>query len=95
LTSGAPPPVARRIVVSGRVQGVFFRSSCQQQARAMALAGWVRNTSAGQVEAWIEGESGRVDHFVRWCREGPRQAEVDRVDVYDETPAGATGFRVR
>ncbi len=61
----------------------------------MALDGWVRNTADGTVEAWIEGHPARVEHFVRWCREGPRQADVEQVDVYVENPAGVSGFRVR
>lgn len=90
-----PAPVARRIEVSGRVQGVFFRSSCQARAEALGLVGWVRNTPAGTVEVWAEGDPSRVDDLVRWCRAGPGHAQVDDVRVHDETPAAATGFRVR
>ena len=88
-------PAARRLVVSGRVQGVFFRASCQEQARALDLSGWVRNTSAGTVEAWVEGEPDRIDELVRWCRDGPGRADVDEVEVHEESPAGVTGFHVR
>ena len=88
-------PAARRLVVSGRVQGVFFRTSCQEQAEALGLSGWVRNTSAGAVEAWVEGEPARIDDLVRWCREGPRLDDVDEVEVHEESPTRVLGFRVR
>ncbi|MFN2608609.1 MAG: acylphosphatase [Acidimicrobiales bacterium] len=87
--------VARRVVVSGRVQGVFFRDSCREQAAALGVAGWVRNTAEGTVEAWFEGPRAAVDRLVHWCRDGPRHADVDGVDVYEEDPAGARGFRIR
>jgi len=82
-------------VVSGRVQGVFFRSSCQERARALGLDGWVRNTSTGTVEAWIEGDLSRIHDLITWCRAGPGRADVEQVKVYDETPTGVGGFRVR
>lgn len=90
-----PPPVAQRVVVSGRVQGVFFRDSCRERARAAAVTGWVRNTAEGTVEAWFEGRPSAVDEMVAWCRQGPRRAAVDDVEVHEETPTGHDGFRVR
>ena len=82
-------------MVSGRVQGVFFRSTCQERARALGLGGWVRNTSDGTVEAWVEGEPSRIDDLIAWCREGSGHADVEQVKVYEETPTGVGGFRVR
>jgi acylphosphatase len=87
-------PVARRVVVSGSVQGVFFRDSCRQEARETGVAGWIRNTPGGEVEAWFEGDPEAVERLVRWCREGPSSADVTGVDVADEDPTGETGFRV-
>jgi len=87
--------VARRVVVRGRVQGVFFRTSCRDLARRLGVSGWVRNTTAGTVELWAEGSSAQVDELVRWCREGPGQSEVDGLDVHDEIPTGADSFHVR
>jgi len=95
VTPASPTPVARRVVVSGRVQGVFFRSSCRDQARRLGVSGWVRNTAAGTVELWAEGAPVQVDALVRWCREGPRHAEVDGVDVHEESPTGGDAFHVR
>ena len=86
--------IARRVVVSGRVQGVFFRDSCREEARRVGVSGWVRNTPKGQVEAWFEGEPEAVERLVAWCREGPSSADVDGVDVSNADPAAETGFRV-
>jgi acylphosphatase len=81
--------------VAGRVQGVWFRESCRQEAEAIGASGWVRNRSDGTVEAVFEGSPGVVERLVRWCRDGPPRARVDRVDVTVEEPAGEQGFAVR
>jgi len=87
--------IRRRVCVSGRVQGVWFRESCRDQAQAAGVAGWVRNLADGGVEVVLEGPPGAVDEVLAWCRRGPRRARVDRVDVVDEAPVGEQGFRVR
>ena len=87
--------VRRRALVAGRVQGVWFRESCRDQAQAAGVAGWVRNLADGRVEVVLEGPPGAVDEVLTWCRRGPRRARVDRVDVVDEAPVGEQGFRVR
>lgn len=85
----------KRVVVHGRVQGVFFRDSARQRAQSEGIAGWVVNRPDGAVEAVLEGESDAVERLVSFMREGPRGAEVDRVEVSDEEPEGLTGFQVR
>ena len=85
----------KRVVVHGRVQGVFFRDSTRQRAQAAGIAGWVANRRDGTVEAVLEGDPEAVDAVVRWMNEGPRGAEVERVDVQDEESGGLTGFEVR
>ncbi len=82
------------VSISGRVQGVFFRASCAEEARALGVAGWVRNAGDGSVEAVFEGPAAAVEAMVGWCRRGPRHARVDAVDVREESPAGDTGFRI-
>lgn len=84
-----------RVEVSGLVQGVFFRDSCRREAQRRGVAGWVRNTGAGTVEAELEGEDADVDALVAWCRTGPPQASVQRVDVTDASATGESGFEVR
>jgi acylphosphatase len=84
----------KRVVVSGRVQGVFFRDSCQREALAAGLSGWVRNRPDGAVEAVFEGEPPAVEAMVTWCAHGPSRARVDQVEVTDEEPQGERSFRV-
>jgi acylphosphatase len=86
--------IRRRVVVHGRVQGVFFRDSVRQRARTRDVHGWVRNRPDGTVEATFEGPPEGVDALVRFCEEGPRGARVSRVEVFDETPEGIDGFGV-
>ncbi len=93
-TPGADIAVRRRVVVRGHVQGVFFRDSVRRRAEAAGVAGWVRNNRDGTVEAVFEGEPSAVERLVELCREGPRSARVDRLDVFTEEPEGLTGFAV-
>jgi acylphosphatase len=87
--------IRRRITVSGRVQGVFFRETARRRAESSRLSGWVRNNPDGTVEAVFEGEEKAVERLVDWCREGPRGARVEWVDVAAEEPEGLEGFAVR
>jgi len=86
--------VRRRVVVSGRVQGVWFRDTCRREALARGVRGWVRNLSNGDVEAVFEGDPIAVDAMVAWCHHGPPRAVVTGVRVTDEAPTGEAGFRV-
>jgi acylphosphatase len=89
-----PRLVRRRVVVSGRVHGVWFRESCRQQARAERVTGSVRNVEDGTVEAFFEGPPASVDRLVAWCRTGPRQAIVESVDTFECEPIGESTFKV-
>ena len=82
-------------MVSGRVQGVFFRDSVRRRAEALGVAGWARNTEDGTVEAVFEGDRQAVDELVEFCRRGPGRAEVAAVEVVEEEPEGLPGFEVR
>ena len=84
-----------RAVISGRVQGVFFRDTCERVASGLAVRGWVRNCSDGTVEVAAEGSRDAVDALLDWCREGPPRANVTGIEVRDEPVAGERGFRVR
>ena len=86
--------IRRRVVVHGRVQGVFFRDTARRMAQSRGLGGWVRNTPERTVEATFEGEPEAVESMVAWCGEGPRGATVERVEVTIEEPEGLTDFRI-
>jgi acylphosphatase len=86
--------IRRRVVAHGRVQGVFFRDSTRQEAERRGVAGWVRNTPEGTVEAVFEGDPDMVEALVWFMRDGPESADVSRVDVDEQEPAGLRGFKV-
>ena len=81
------------VFVTGRVQGVFYRSTCAAAARQLGLAGFVRNLPDGRVEAAFEGPDADVDRMVAWCRHGPELARVDAIEVLDEPLRGDAEFR--
>ena len=86
--------IRRRVVVHGRVQGVFFRDTCRREARSRQVAGWVRNNDDGTVEAAFEGDPDAVTSLVDWAHRGPSGAQVTSVEVTEEEPEGLNGFRV-
>lgn len=86
--------VAKRVVVHGAVQGVFFRDSTRRKAESRGVRGWVRNCADGTVEALFEGAPEAVDAMVAFAGEGPRGAAVERVEVADVAPEGGDGFRI-
>jgi acylphosphatase len=86
--------IRHRVIVHGFVQGVFFRDTVRRRAEAASVAGWVRNNADGTVEAVFEGESDQVERLVAFCREGPRGATVDRIEVTPEDPQALLGFEV-
>jgi acylphosphatase len=74
--------VTYRLVICGRVQGVFYRGSMVSQANALGLRGWVRNRLDGSVEAVVQGEAHVVNRMVEWARRGPPNAAVASVDIF-------------
>jgi acylphosphatase len=89
-----PGAVRRRVVVRGRVQGVFFRDTLRRAAEARGVAGWASNRDDGALEAVFEGESQAVEEMVELSRRGPSRAWIESVDVADEPSEGLSGFRV-
>jgi acylphosphatase len=87
--------VRRRVLVSGRVQGVWFRQTCRRLAEGRGLGGFVRNLADGRVEACFEGDPLAVEEMVAWCRTGPPGAKVTGVEVLEEEPVGEGCFAVR
>lgn len=75
--------VAKRLLISGRVQGVFYRATTRDAAAGLGVGGWVRNLPDGRVEAWIQGPASSVQALVSWCHRGPEYANVDSIDEQD------------
>ena len=94
-SDAGPAVVRRRVVVSGQVQGVFFRDTCRREAARRGVTGWVRNCPDATVEAVFEGPADAVTAMIAWARRGPGQAVVDDVQTFEERPEGLTGFAVR
>jgi len=84
----------RRVIIHGRVQGVFFRDTLRRRAESRGVAGWVSNRGDGTVEAVFEGREADIEALLGFCRQGPARAEVERVDVRPEPPEGLTGFKI-
>ncbi|MHB0977386.1 MAG: acylphosphatase [Candidatus Aquicultorales bacterium] len=84
-----------RVLVRGRVQGVYFRAYTRQEAERLGIGGWVRNTPDGNVEAAFEGDEKAVDRMLEIVRSGPPAAEVATVDVTEEEPVGEVRFSIR
>ena len=89
-----PDRCRARVVVRGRVQGVYFRGETYGRAGSLGVSGWVRNERDGSVRAVFEGPRARVESMIGWCRRGPRGARVESVETTWEEPEGETGFRV-
>ncbi len=87
-------PTRAHVMVTGRVQGVFFRASTRDMAQGLGLRGWVRNLPDGGVEAVFEGEREQVEAAVAWCRTGPPAARVGHCDVIWEEARGAGPFTI-
>ena len=75
------------VLISGKVQGVWFRASTQEKAEQLGLTGWVKNTHNGAVEAVFEGDEGSIQEMIRWCRKGPPLAEVTNLHIKKQTPS--------
>lgn len=89
------PVVARRAVVHGRVQGVFYRDTVRRAATQRGVAGWAANRADGTVEVFLEGDADAVESMLRVLHDGPPRAEVERVDVAEVEPEGRSGFETR
>ena len=86
-------PIARRLVIAGRVQGVGFRYAFADEARMRGLGGWVRNRRDGRVEALVSGAAAEVEALIAWARVGPPAARVSSVEI-EEAIATAGAFEI-
>ena len=86
--------IARRVLVSGRVQGVGFRFFARRAAESTGVGGWARNLADGRVETLVEGEEAAVERYLERIRRGPIGGRVDHVEVEEVSPGGLTTFRI-
>jgi acylphosphatase len=87
--------IRRRVVVRGRVQGVFFRDSMRERANAHGVSGWACNRSDGALEAVLEGPREAVERVVRFAETGPPRASVTNFEAFEEEPEGLRRFEIR
>ena len=83
------------VIISGQVQGVWFRASTKQKAQELGLTGWVRNTNDGAVEAIFEGEEEIVNKMIDWCYNGPPLAKVENIKLKKQQTIGFNNFEIR
>jgi acylphosphatase len=84
------------VIISGRVQGVWFRASAKQKAEQLGIKGWIRNTSDGSVEAVFEGEEKSVNEMIEWCNHGPPLSKIENVEIEKKNPTdGFKDFSIR
>lgn len=95
MTEPGTDVIARRVVVTGRVQGVYFRAQTVEVASALGVHGWVANRSDGAVEAHLEGREAAVMQVIAWMHHGPVRAHVEAIDVSVVPATGVSGFAVR
>ncbi|MEO9020654.1 MAG: acylphosphatase [Ginsengibacter sp.] len=82
------------LLISGKVQGVFFRETSRRMAEKLNIKGWIKNTEDGKVEVLITGQEKKIEEFVKWCRKGPEKARVDDVNVSDQPTFDFEKFEV-
>jgi acylphosphatase len=86
--------ISRHLIIKGKVQGVFYRASAKDTAKALGVKGWIKNTQVGNVEALVTGTDDQVNAFIEWCRKGPPDAVVKDIIVTDNEASGFADFRI-
>lgn len=89
-----PVMPTKHLLIKGKVQGVFFRATARDVAQQLGIAGWIRNTEEGHVEALVSGTDYQVNDFISWCWQGPPGAVVTAVEVADAAPEEMIGFTI-
>ncbi len=86
---------AFHLIISGKVQGVFYRVSAREKAHALDIGGWIKNLNNGNVEAVVCGEPAQLNEFIEWCKKGPAGAKVADVVVEPISPGSFTTFKIK
>lgn len=82
------------LVISGKVQGVYFRNTALLVAEKLSVTGWIKNTSEANVEAMVSGDENSVKEFIKWCKTGPERAKVKEVIISKKPDTFFEGFRI-
>lgn len=83
------------LLISGKVQGVFFRDSARKMAQQLRITGWIKNRRDEKVEAVISGEEQAIKNFIKWAKNGPEKAKVDNVIVSKQPTVIFENFQIR
>ena len=84
----------KRLIIKGKVQGVFYRAQAKEAAAKAGISGWVKNTVDGHVEALISGNEAQLEVFINWCRRGPERAEVVELIIMEGPETSFDEFRI-
>jgi acylphosphatase len=82
------------LIISGKVQGVFYRVSAKEKADELGISGWVKNTASGDVEILAVGATDKIQEFIEWCHKGPRRAKVTGVTITEKETEDHKGFEI-
>lgn len=82
------------LLITGKVQGVFYRAAAKDVAEQLNLTGWIRNTKDGDVESLVTGEEDQIKEFIEWCKKGPGRAKVDKVTVTEKEQEQFENFKI-
>ncbi|MEO8852505.1 MAG: acylphosphatase [Ginsengibacter sp.] len=82
------------LLISGKVQGVFFRNSARMIAEKLQVTGWIKNTSHEKVEAMVTGDGRAINEFINWCKKGPERATVTDVKISKQPETLFEDFRI-
>ncbi|XZF15860.1 acylphosphatase [Chitinophagaceae bacterium MMS25-I14] len=86
--------ITKKLLIEGKVQGVFYRASAQEKAHQLGITGWARNSTDGHVEILVHGPAAQVEAFIKWCHHGPEGAVVTHIHSSDTDEAAGEGFRI-
>ena len=84
-----------RLLIKGKVQGVFYRVSAKEAAKRIGITGWIKNTTGGNVESLVTGTAGQIQEFIYWCRQGSKKAIVTDITITEETDELFADFLVK
>ncbi len=82
------------LLIKGKVQGVFYRATAKKVAEQLGINGWIKNTKEGNVEVIVTGNEERLNEFLNWCKQGPKDAKVTEVVLTTKNPEAFNGFSI-